>query len=54
MDIFFYTKITLVFRELGLKERESLQKMAEIAQEGFRIKRELIHEAKRGLEDKKV
>lgn len=41
-------------RELGRKERESLQKMAEIAKEGFLLKQQLIQEAKRGLEDKKV
>lgn len=39
-------------RELGRKERESLQKMAEIAKEGFLLKQQLIHEAKRGLEEK--
>ncbi|KAM9843870.1 glucosidase 2 subunit beta isoform 1-T2 [Aulostomus maculatus] len=41
-------------RELGRKERESLQKMAEIAKEGFLLKKQLIQEAKRGLEDKKA
>uniref|UniRef100_A0AAX7U329 Glucosidase 2 subunit beta n=1 Tax=Astatotilapia calliptera TaxID=8154 RepID=A0AAX7U329_ASTCA len=41
-------------RELGRKERESLQKMAEIAKEGFLLKQQLIHEAKMGLEDKKA
>uniref|UniRef100_A0A669CU83 Glucosidase 2 subunit beta n=1 Tax=Oreochromis niloticus TaxID=8128 RepID=A0A669CU83_ORENI len=41
-------------RELGRKERESLQKMAEIAKEGFLLKQQLIHEANRGLEDKKA
>ncbi|XP_068584119.1 glucosidase 2 subunit beta [Cebidichthys violaceus] len=41
-------------REMGRKERESLQKMAEIAKEGFLLKQQLIQEAKRGLEDKKV
>ncbi|XP_022595012.1 glucosidase 2 subunit beta [Seriola dumerili] len=41
-------------REMGRKERESLQKMAEIAKEGFLIKQQLIQEAKRGLEDKKA
>ncbi|CAK6971179.1 glucosidase 2 subunit beta [Scomber scombrus] len=40
-------------REMGRKERESLQKMAEIAKEGFLLKQQLIQEAKRGLEDKK-
>ncbi|XP_029996538.1 glucosidase 2 subunit beta [Sphaeramia orbicularis] len=40
-------------RELGRKERESLQKMAEIAKEGFMLKQQLIQEAKRGLEEKK-
>lgn len=41
-------------REMGRKERESLQKMAEIAKEGFLLKQQLIQEAKRGLEDKKA
>ncbi|XP_039971424.1 glucosidase 2 subunit beta [Xiphias gladius] len=41
-------------RELGRKERESLQKMAEIAKEGFMLKKQLIQEAKRSLEDKKA
>ncbi|CAB1341811.1 unnamed protein product [Coregonus sp. 'balchen'] len=39
-------------RELGRKERESLQIMAEITKEGFMLKQQLIHEAKRGQEDK--
>lgn len=43
-----------ICRELGRKERESLQKMAEIAKEGFQLKQQLIQEAKRALEDKKV
>uniref|UniRef100_A0A8P4JWF4 Glucosidase 2 subunit beta n=1 Tax=Dicentrarchus labrax TaxID=13489 RepID=A0A8P4JWF4_DICLA len=41
-------------RELGRKEKESLQKMAEIAKEGFLLKQQIIQEAKRGLEDKKA
>lgn len=41
-------------RELGRKERESLQKMAEIAKEGFLFKQQLIHEARNGLEEKKA
>lgn len=41
-------------RELGLKERESQRKLAGIAKEGFLLKQQLIHEAKRGLEDKKT
>uniref|UniRef100_A0A8D3CAI7 Glucosidase 2 subunit beta n=1 Tax=Scophthalmus maximus TaxID=52904 RepID=A0A8D3CAI7_SCOMX len=41
-------------REMGHKERESLQKMAEIAKEGFVLKQQLIQEAKRGIEDKKA
>ncbi|KAM6957666.1 glucosidase 2 subunit beta [Aplochiton taeniatus] len=39
-------------RDLGRKERESLQKMAEVAKEGFLLKQQLIHEAKRGQEEK--
>ncbi|XP_010775749.1 glucosidase 2 subunit beta isoform X2 [Notothenia coriiceps] len=41
-------------RELGRKERESLQKMAEITKEGFLLKQQLVQEAKRGLEEKKA
>uniref|UniRef100_A0A673WQL9 Glucosidase 2 subunit beta n=1 Tax=Salmo trutta TaxID=8032 RepID=A0A673WQL9_SALTR len=41
-------------REMGRKERESLQIMAEITKEGFMLKQQLIHEAKRGQEDKQV
>lgn len=41
-------------KEMGRKERESLQKIAEIAKEGFLLKQQLIQEAKRGLEEKKV
>ncbi|TNN70014.1 Glucosidase 2 subunit beta [Liparis tanakae] len=41
-------------REMGRKERESMQKMAEIAKEGFMLKLTLIQESKRGLEDKKA
>lgn len=47
--------ITCVFfRELGRKEKEELEKIAEIAKEGFMFKKQLIQEAKQGLEDKKV
>ncbi|XP_019731363.1 glucosidase 2 subunit beta isoform X1 [Hippocampus comes] len=41
-------------RELGRKEKEVLQKLAEIAKEGFILKQQLIQEAKRGLEEKKA
>lgn len=44
----------MIFRELGRKERESMQKMAEVAKEGFLLKQQLIQESKRGLEEKKV
>ncbi|XP_038143919.1 glucosidase 2 subunit beta [Cyprinodon tularosa] len=40
-------------RELGRKEKEELQKIAEIAKEGFMLKKQLIQEAKQGLEEKK-
>lgn len=43
-----------VHRELGRKEKEVLQQLAEIAKEGFILKQQLIQEAKRGLEEKKV
>lgn len=42
------------YRELGRKERESLQKMAEITKEGLLLKQQLVQEAKRGVEDNKV
>lgn len=45
----------LVFhRELGHKERESLLKIAEITREGFMLKQQLIQEAMRGVDDRKV
>lgn len=44
----------VICRDMGRKEKESLQKMAEIAKEGFLLKQQLIQEAKRSLEDKKV
>lgn len=50
----FIFNIIRFSRELGRKKRETLQKMAEIANEGFLLKQQLIHEAKRGLEEKKV
>ncbi|XP_024864624.1 glucosidase 2 subunit beta [Kryptolebias marmoratus] len=40
-------------RDLWRKEKESMEKLAEIAKEGFLLKQQLIQEAKRGLEDKK-
>ncbi|XP_072925095.1 glucosidase 2 subunit beta [Hemitrygon akajei] len=39
-------------KEQGRKERETLQKMAEIAKEGFKLKQQLIEDAKRSREDK--
>uniref|UniRef100_A0A671S1V7 Glucosidase 2 subunit beta n=1 Tax=Sinocyclocheilus anshuiensis TaxID=1608454 RepID=A0A671S1V7_9TELE len=39
-------------KELGLKERDVLQKMAEITKEGFLLKQQLIEEAKKGREEK--
>lgn len=39
-------------RDMGRKEREVLQKKAEIAKEGFLLKQQLIHEAKKGQEEK--
>ncbi|XP_056263800.1 glucosidase 2 subunit beta [Pseudoliparis swirei] len=41
-------------RDMGRKEREGMQKMAEIAKEGFMLKQQLIQESKRGLEEKKA
>jgi hypothetical protein len=44
----------VILRELGRKEKESLQMLAEVAKEGFLLKQQLIHEAKRGLDEKQV
>ncbi|KAJ3598717.1 hypothetical protein NHX12_000692 [Muraenolepis orangiensis] len=41
-------------RDLGRKEKESLQKMAEVAKEGFLLKQQLIQQAKKGLEEKQT
>ncbi|XP_030645735.1 glucosidase 2 subunit beta [Chanos chanos] len=41
-------------RELGRKEKESLQKLAEITKEGFLLKQQLIEEAKKGKQDKQA
>ncbi|XP_078285450.1 glucosidase 2 subunit beta [Rhinoraja longicauda] len=39
-------------KEQGQKERENLQKMAEMAKEGFKLKQQLIEDAKQSREDK--
>ncbi|XP_069783297.1 glucosidase 2 subunit beta isoform X2 [Narcine bancroftii] len=39
-------------KEQGRKEKETLQKMAEIAKEGFKLKQQLIEEAKKSREEK--
>ncbi|XP_028908575.1 glucosidase 2 subunit beta isoform X2 [Ornithorhynchus anatinus] len=39
-------------KEMGRKEREALQQMAELAREGFRLKKILIEEASKGKEEK--
>ncbi|MBN3305813.1 GLU2B Glucosidase, partial [Amia calva] len=39
-------------REMGRREKESLQKMAEVTREGFLLKQQLIDEAKKGQEEK--
>uniref|UniRef100_A0A8C9T6E4 Glucosidase 2 subunit beta n=1 Tax=Scleropages formosus TaxID=113540 RepID=A0A8C9T6E4_SCLFO len=39
-------------KELGRKEREALQKLAEITKEGFLLKQQLIEEAKKGQQEK--
>lgn len=44
----------LFHRELWHKERESLLKLAEITKEGFKLKQQLIQEAMRGVDDRKV
>jgi len=44
----------LFVRELGRKEREVLQKMAEVTKEGFLLKQQLIEEAKKGQQENRV
>ena len=46
--------VSVIIRDMGRKEREVLQKKAEIAKEGFLLKQQLIHEAKKGQEEKQV
>lgn len=41
-------------REKGRKERESLQQLAEVTREGFRLKKALIEEWKTAREEKQV
>ncbi|XP_067829171.1 glucosidase 2 subunit beta [Heptranchias perlo] len=41
-------------KEQGRKEKETLQKMAEVAKEGFKLKQQLIEEAKKSREDKQL
>ncbi|XP_006004085.1 glucosidase 2 subunit beta [Latimeria chalumnae] len=40
-------------KELGVKERESLKMLAEVAKEGFQVKQQLIEEARKNKEEKK-
>ncbi|XP_007488560.1 glucosidase 2 subunit beta isoform X1 [Monodelphis domestica] len=41
-------------REMGRKEKETLEQMAEVAREGFRLKKILIEEGKKGQEEKRI
>lgn len=41
-------------REKGRKEKESLQQLAEVTREGFRLKQMLIEEWKTAREEKQV
>lgn len=41
-------------REKGQKERETLQQMAEVTREGFRLKKILIEDWKKAREEKQV
>ncbi|XP_032906629.1 glucosidase 2 subunit beta isoform X2 [Amblyraja radiata] len=41
-------------KEQGRKERENMQKMAEMAKEGFKLKQQLIEDAKKSREDKQL
>lgn len=55
LEYFTFEKHSLcVVRELGYKERENLLKIAEITKEGFLLKQQLIQEAMRGVDERKV
>lgn len=41
-------------REKGRKERETIQQMAEVTREGFRLKKILIEDWKKAREEKQV
>lgn len=41
-------------REMGRKEREALKQMAEVAREGFELKKALMEEASKRKEEKQV
>lgn len=41
-------------KELGRREREALQRLAEVAREGFRIKQQLVQQAAQGRQDKQA
>lgn len=53
-NIYKIRTFPLFSRQLGHKERESLLKLAEITKEGFLLKQQLIQEAMRGVDDRKV
>ena len=46
--------VSLPPREKGRKERETLQQMAEVTREGFRLKKILIEDWKKAREEKQV
>lgn len=46
--------VSLLCREKGRKERETLQQMAEVTREGFRLKKILIEDWKKAREEKQV
>lgn len=46
--------LSLPPREKGRKERETLQQMAEVTREGFRLKKILIEDWKKAREEKQV
>lgn len=46
--------VSLPCREKGRKERETLQQMAEVTREGFRLKKILIEDWKKAREEKQV
>lgn len=54
LSVFSGTCVCVNPREKGRKEKESLQQLAEVTREGFRLKKMLIEEWKTAREEKQV